>query len=146
MDPEEFFRGLDARGKKHGIRFGPQSVMSNSREALEGGEFARDQGRYGDYHEAVFRAFFTDCRNIGQREVLLELAQDVGLDAAAFNEALESGAYLPRLQETTRLARASGIKVAPTFVIDGHTRITGAQPIETFRATLRKTQEKKAGQ
>ena len=137
MNPEAFFRQLDERGKKMGVRFGPQPLMSNSRGALEGGEFAKEHGRYDAYHEAVFRAFFTECKDIGNRSVLLELAKNVGLDAAALDAALESNIYLPRLQATTREAKANGFSAAPTFVIDGYGSISGAHPIDTFRTILR---------
>ena len=137
MNPEAFFRQLDERGQKFGVRFGPQPLMSNSREALEGGEFAKEHGRYDAYHEAVFRAFFTECKDIGNRSVILELAKNVGLDADALDAALESNIYLPRLQATTRKAKANGFSAAPTFVIDGYGSISGAQPIDTFRTILR---------
>lgn len=140
MNPEAFFRQLDGRGKKMDVRFGPQPLMSNSRQALEGGEFAKEHGRYEEYHEAVFRAFFTDCKDIGNREVILDLARSVGLDAEALNAALEAKTYLPRLEETTRMARNSSISAAPTFLIEGYGSLTGAQSIETFRAALREVE------
>ena len=137
MNPEAFFRQLDERGKKMGVRFGPQPLMSNSSMAMQGGEFAKEHGKYDAYHEAVFRAFFTDCKDIGDRSVILEIARGIGLDAVALDAALESGIYLPRLQETTQKAKANGFSAAPTFVIDGYGSISGAQPIDTFRTILR---------
>jgi len=138
MSPEAFFSQLDDRGQKMDVRFGPQPLMSNSRMAMQAGEFAKDHGSHDAFHEAVFRAFFTDCKDIGDRAVILEIAKDVGIDAAALDEALENDIYLPRLQETTTEAKANGISAAPTFVIDGYGAISGAQPIDTFRASLRR--------
>lgn len=136
MDPEAFFRQLDARGRKMGARFGPQPLMSNSCMAMQGGEFAKEHGRYDAYHEAVFRAFFTDCRDIGNQKVILGLATGVGLDAVALTKALEEGIYMPRLQETSRKAKMNGFSAAPTFVIEGYGSISGAQPMDTFRTIL----------
>ena len=141
MVPEAFFRQLDERGQSLGVRFGPQPLMSNSREALEGGEFAKEHGCYDAYHEAVFRAFFTDCLDIGNREVILDVARKTGLDPKALNAALEDNTYVPRLQETTLAAREQGIRSAPTFLIEGYGTITGAQPIDTFRAALREVKK-----
>jgi len=121
-----------------GVRFGPQPLMSNSRIAMQGGEFAKDHGKYDAYHEAVFRAFFTDCRDIGDQKVILDLAKDVGLDVVALRVALEGGIYMPRLQEVSRMANNNGFSAAPTFVIDGYGPISGAQPIDTFRTLLRR--------
>ncbi len=136
MNPEAFFRQLDERGKKMAVRFGPQPLMSNSRMAMQGGEFAKEHGKYDAYHEAVFRAFFTDCRDIGDQEVILDLANDVGLDVVALSAALEGGIYVPRLREATRKAKTNGFSAAPTFVIEGYGSISGAQPIDTFRKIL----------
>ena len=137
MDPEAFFRQLDDRGRKMGVRFGPQPLMSNSRMAMQGGEFAKEHGKYDAYHEGVFRAFFTDCRDIGNQEVILDLAKGVGLDASALSAALGDGIYMTRLQEASKTAKKSGFSAAPTFVIDGYGSISGAQPIDTFRKILR---------
>ncbi len=134
MNPDMFFQQLDERGKRIGVRFGPQPLMSNSRMAMQGGEFAKENGQYEAYHEAVFRAFFTDCQDIGDRSVILKLARDVGLDAVALDAALDGNNYLPHLQETTRKAKANGFSAAPTFVIEGHGSVSGAQPIDTFRS------------
>ena len=137
MNPEAFFRQLDERGKKMGVRFGPQQLMSNSRIAMQGGEFAKDHGKYDAYHEAVFRAFFTNCRDIGDQAVILSIAKDVGLGVVALRKALEDGIYMPRLQEASRKAKMNGFSAAPTFVIDGYGSISGAKPIEQFRRLLR---------
>ena len=124
-----------------GVRFGPQPLMSNSRKAMEAGEFAKEYGKFDLYHEAVFRAFFTDCRDIGKQEVILDLGKDVGLDVAALRAALEDGKYIPRLQEATKKAKANGFSAAPTFVIDGYGPISGAQPTDTFRRILRSVEK-----
>ena len=137
MNPEAFFRQLDERGRKMGVRFGPQPLMSNSRMAMQGGEFAKEHDRYHAYHEAVFRAFFTDCRDIGDQEVILDLAKGVGIDATALSAAFETGIYMPRLQEASLKAKRNGFSAAPTFVIEGYGAVSGAQPIDAFRTILR---------
>ncbi len=137
MNPEAFFRRLNERGKKMGLRFGPQPLMSNSRLAMQGGEFAKDHGNYDLYHEAVFRAFFTDCRDIGDLAVILDLANGVGLDGVALREALADNIYMPRLQAASGEAKTNGFSAAPTFVIEGYGPVSGAQPIEHFRTILR---------
>jgi predicted DsbA family dithiol-disulfide isomerase len=141
MNPEAFFRQLDERGRKMGVRFGSQPLMSNSRLAMQGGEFAKERRKYDAYHEAVFRAFFTECKDIGDQEVILDLAKVVGLDVVALRKALEGGIYMPRLQETSRKAKISGFSAAPTFVIEGYGSLSGAQPIEQFYKILRSVEK-----
>ncbi len=141
MNPEAFFRQLDQRGRKMGVRFGPQPLMSNSRMAMQGGEFAKEHGRYDAYHEAVFKAFFTDGRDIGDQGVLLDLAKEVGLDALELNTALENELYMPRLKEASLRAKRNGFSAAPTFVIEGYGAVSGAQPMDTFRTILHRVEQ-----
>lgn len=136
MHPETFFQRLDERGRTMGVRFGPQPLLSNSREALEAGEFAKQHACYDAYHEGVFRAFFTQCKDIGRREVLLEVASDSGLDPDELVSALDAKRYLPHLEETIRAARSMGIVSVPAFVIEGYGIVTGAQPFDNFRMIL----------
>lgn len=145
MNPTKFFGQLDERGKELGVRFGAQPLMSNSRMALMGGEFAKEHGRHDQYHEAIFRTFFTECRDIGRRDVVLGAARSAGLDADQLREALEGSVYIPRLAATTQEARVKGITGAPTFVVNGQARVVGAVPLEELRAVLRKAQDRSAG-
>jgi predicted DsbA family dithiol-disulfide isomerase len=138
LNPDLFFEELNQRGHRYGIHFGPQQVMSNSRLALMGGEFAKEHGCYHQYHHAVFKAFFTDCLNIGRMEVLLEIARECNLDPFAFEKALTESAYMDKLQATNNQARDSWVNVAPTFVISGHGNVDGAASIDSFRKIFRK--------
>lgn len=144
MNPEAFFRKLDQRGKKRGNRFGSQPLMSNSRAALEAGEYAKEKGSYEPYHQAIFRAFFSDCQDIGKREVILQAAAQAGLDRDELAAALDAKTYLPRLQMATQSARQQGISGVPGFVIPGHGLISGAQPYESFRRIFARLQENNA--
>jgi predicted DsbA family dithiol-disulfide isomerase len=140
MNPKEFFQKLDVRGKDMGIRFNHQKLMSNSRKALEGGEFAREQDRFKAYHQAVFQAYFIDCQDIGRSQVLLQIAQSSGLDTKSFAEALATGRYSSQIEKATQMARDQGIQAAPTFLIQGYGILTGAQPFDRFQNALRTLQ------
>lgn len=141
MDIEAFTRQMNERGEPMGIVFGPMERMSNSRLALEAGEFAKEHGDHHAFHEAMFRAYFTDCKDIGERQVVLEAAVQAGLDQARLEAALDAGTYRPRLEATTRLARDTGVGAAPTFVIEGYGELTGIHPLDTFRTALRQAQD-----
>lgn len=138
MKPEQFFNQLDARGRDMGIRFGSQPLMSNSRKALEVGEFAKVHGKYEAYHEAIFHAFFTKCKDIGNEKVILDAAQSAGLDTRLLQKALEDHEFFPVLQKTTEKARQKMVTAAPTFIFSDQETITGAQPIEEFQRVLKK--------
>jgi len=136
-----FWSQLNLRAESMGIHFGPQELMSNSSKAMQAGEFAKLHDRYEGYHGAVFNAFFTDCKDIGDTRVVLDIAQSIGLDVLALKKELNAGSFKPVLAETTQAARSNMITSAPTFIIDGQTTITGAEPIENFRAVLNRYQK-----
>jgi predicted DsbA family dithiol-disulfide isomerase len=140
MDTEGFFARLDTQWKSMGVRFNLQPLMSNSRLALEAGEFAKAHGVYDKFHAAVFKAFFTECKDIGQREVIIDIAGSLELDTDQLTLDLENHTYLNVLEETTQSARSMMVSAAPTFVIDGLKPITGAQPLDSFRTLLGKLQ------
>jgi predicted DsbA family dithiol-disulfide isomerase len=82
-----------------------------------------------DFDEGVFDALWLDGRNIGDREVLGEIAEDVGLDADEVLNAVEDDELRERLSETFLEAQENGIAGVPTFVYgDGFCR--GAVPPE----------------
>ena len=79
--------------EKLGVVMKLPPVQPRSRLAHEAAQWARDAGRFEAMNEALFRAFFERGEHIGEREVLIKLAADLGLDAEALRNALESGAY-----------------------------------------------------
>lgn len=128
------------------MTFGRPNLLANSRLALEAAECARDAGRFPEFHEGVFRAYFTEGRNIGERGVILEIGRRVGLEVADLEAALDGHSYLPRLAAAGEEARALGIAAAPTFLIGDDHRVVGAQPIEALRASyLAACRERKGG-
>jgi predicted DsbA family dithiol-disulfide isomerase len=77
-----------------------------------------------DYDLRVRRAFFAQSRNIGRREVLLEIAQEAGLDLPAFTRALDSGAARAAVLEEARLGRERyGVRGTPTVMLADGTKL-----------------------
>ena len=81
MNVKRFWERLNHSYGSLGVNFGEVSRLSNSRMSLEASEYARDAGRFDSFHGRIFRAYFTETRDIGDLDVLLELAQEEGLDA-----------------------------------------------------------------
>lgn len=127
-------------GEPLGIVFGELKITSNSRTALEASEFARDKGHFDSFHERVFHAFFTETRDIGKIDVVLDLAEADGLDRAELQETLSAGTYSPRLAEARKEGETQGVTAVPTFIIDGSHKIVGALSIDQFRKRLGKIQ------
>lgn len=84
-------------------------------------QLAQEQGRAQEYSEAMFIAFFQDDRDIGQDEVIIEVAASVGLARAEVEEALHSEQRRARQRADQDYAvKTVGIESVPGIVVDGH--------------------------
>lgn len=115
-----------------GLSMGSPDPLANTHLALLAAEFARDAGRFEPFHRRLFEAYFQEGQNIGERPVLRAAAQEVGLDLARLEQALDSERYEERLEEVRREAGTLGISGIPTFVMEGMW-LVGAQPQELLR-------------
>ena len=109
------------------------SCRPRSRLALEGGEFAKDAGKFEAYNRLVFEAFFQHDKDLGDPAVLRDIAAEAGMDADAFAAALEDGAYTQRVLDSHRKGEADRVNGVPLVLI-GDDRIEGAQSYAVFRS------------
>lgn len=144
MSPEQLFAGVRQAGALYGIEFGNVEKLANSRRAIEASEYARDHGKFGEYHDLVLHAYFTEGRDIGDVSVLLELARQAGLDAEELQRALDEGRYAARLEAAQEQAYQYGVSGTPTFLVNNKYRVVGAQPLEAFRSALKRIEEEEA--
>ncbi len=77
--------------------------------------------------EALFRAYFLEGRDIGQRDVLLEIAEDIGLDRAALAAHFDDGDDIAAIHDANARAHRLGINGVPAFSFPGNLVISGAQ-------------------
>jgi len=138
MNVKRFWERLNNTYGSLDVNFGDLSKLSNSRMALEASEYARDAGCFDSFHDRIFRAYFAETRDIGDLDVLVDLAQEQGLETDDLRVALQEGRYTSRLDEARREGQQLGINAVPTFIINGEQRIVGAQSIDFFRERLRK--------
>lgn len=136
VDLKQRYANMNRAGEPYGIVFGELSRVSNSHLALEAGEFAKDAGKFHEYHDRVFRAYFSELLDIGNLDVLVKLAVEAGLDAGDLRIALDTGRYAQRLQRAREAAEKHAITAVPTFIIEGKHKIVGAQPMKVFREKL----------
>ena len=86
---------------------------------------------------ALFAAYFTDGRNPGDVDVLVDIAQQVGLDGAAARDVIVSGRYADEVRAEERHWTSQGITAVPAVIIDGKYVILGGQPPAAFERALR---------
>ncbi|MEX0781066.1 MAG: DsbA family protein [Dehalococcoidia bacterium] len=119
-----------------GITLASNRHLSNSHRALELAEFARDRGQFEAVHEALFKEYFEGARDIGDLDVLMDIARSAGLDPEEFRFETLIGRYASLVDQTTSTARAKGVTSTPTMIFDDRFVLTGAQDIETYRSVL----------
>lgn len=99
--------------------------------------WARQEGKQQALKQALFAAYFTDGRHVGDHEVLVEVAASVGLDAARARAILESDEYAEAVREEEALWRQRGINSVPAIIVNDRYLISGGQPPEAFEQALR---------
>jgi predicted DsbA family dithiol-disulfide isomerase len=130
-DPEAMYRRMKGLMDAEGLPYGRRSHTYNSRLAQELGKWADTEPGGAALHGALYRAYFVDGRNIGDPEVLVEVARSVGLPAEAARAVLTERRFKEAVDADWAKSRAWGITGVPTFVA-GRYGVVGAQPYEVL--------------
>jgi protein-disulfide isomerase len=102
-----------------------------SQWAAEASECAADQEAFWEYPDYLFDNHGGENQGAFRKENLKRFAEELGLDAAAFNECLDSGKYAQVVQSETTAEQQLGVQSTPTFIVNGQP-VVGAQPFEVF--------------
>jgi len=100
--------------------------------------WAQTQGRQGELKRALLGAYFTDGRNVSDREVLVAAAAQVGLDAGQARQVLEEGRYADEVRAQEAFYQGQGVRAVPSVIVNDRYLIQGGQPPEVFEESLRK--------
>ncbi|WP_046215068.1 DsbA family oxidoreductase [Paenibacillus wulumuqiensis] len=111
-------------------------ILTNSFDAHRLMQYAADQGKAEEMNEALFRAYFTESRHIGDHPTLIDIAESVGLDREQTAAVLESEQYGDLVRRQEHLGSQLGITGVPFFVINDKYAVSGAQPTEMFTKAL----------
>jgi predicted DsbA family dithiol-disulfide isomerase len=96
-------------------------------------------GKQDDLKERLMAAYFVEGEAVGEPEVLVRLATDVGLEETAAREVLTGEAFSAEVRHDEQEARQIGISGVPFFVVDRAYGISGAQPSELILSALRRS-------
>lgn len=134
---------LAEMGKAVGIDFQQQnSQVVNTGDAHRLIHFAQVNGKGSEAEERLFKAYFTEGKNIADYETLAELGEEIGLNKTEVLEMLNSDAYVFDVASDILDSRNIGVTGVPFFVIDRKYSISGAQPVEYFVSALTQAYEK----
>jgi predicted DsbA family dithiol-disulfide isomerase len=131
VDRQAMHAQMKARMDAEGLPYGERTMTYNSRLAQELGKWADTQPGGEALHDALFRAYFVEARDISQPAVLLEIAERVGLPVEAAREVLERRTFKAAVDEDWAISRQIGVSGVPTFVA-GRYGVVGAQPYEVL--------------
>ena len=129
VDRKAMHAQMKARMDAEGLPYGERTMTYNSRLAQELGKWADTQPGGEAYHDAMFRAYFVEARDISNPEILLEIAGRVGLSVAGARAVLEKRTFKTAVDRDWELSRRYGVTGVPTFVA-GRQGVVGAQPYE----------------
>lgn len=104
----------------------------NSLKALQAVEHAKGLGKNDELRDALYAAYWEQKRDVGQIDVLQDIAESVGIEWAPLELALKTNLYLDTIMEEYQDGMDNGFNGIPAFII-GDVKFTGAQPIELFR-------------
>ena len=122
----------------YGMKFVPTERLLNTRLAHEATEYAIRQGLGNAFHQVVFRKVYGEGQDISTWPVLRAADEEVGLDAQAMQQAVESGLYTLEVATQVQQAYQIGVTGVPTYVINERYAVVGAQPYEVFKNALAK--------
>ena len=128
---------MKARMAAEGLPYGERTMTYNSRLAQELGKWADTQPGGEAIHDALFRAYFVEARDISQPAVLLEIAEKVGLSVEGAREVLDKRTFKDAVDADWELSRQYGVTGVPTFVVGRH-GVVGAQPYEVLEQLVKK--------
>jgi predicted DsbA family dithiol-disulfide isomerase len=127
VDPEAMYQRMKGLMDAEGLPYGRRTHTYNSRLAQELGKWADTQPGGEAIHDKLYRAYFVDKRNIGDPEVLIEIAASVGLPAEEARAVLEERRFKDAVDEDWAKSHQYGVTGVPTFVA-GRYGVVGAQP------------------
>jgi predicted DsbA family dithiol-disulfide isomerase len=144
---EELFRGrnvdvqaahtrMQALMDAEGLPYRRRTHTYNSRLAQEVAKWAETRPGGEAIHDALFKAYFVDGRNIGDSAVLVDVARSVGLPADEAADVLKERRYGAAVDADWAKSREYGVTGVPTFVSGGRA-VVGAQPYEALARLLR---------
>lgn len=119
-----------------GVAIEQPVAAPDTRRAHEAAAWARARGAFDGFHRRLFEAHFREGLDIGDAEVLGDIAWKTGLNRSELKDVLEQGLMVDEVEEDLLIGRTYGIKGLPTMVVGGR-MIFGVQDVETIKRAIR---------
>ncbi|OEF23549.1 DsbA family oxidoreductase [Vibrio rumoiensis] len=138
-DSDKARANISALGAEYDFEFDyfENMKMVNTRDAHMLLDFAHEHGLQHQLKQRLFAAFFTEHKDVSDRNILLEEAQKVGLDSVVTKSALNDADRYRRVVEQEMFWQQQGISGVPTVIFNRSSAMTGAYPQENYIAVLK---------
>ena len=127
------------RGAELGVVFdlGARSRIYNTFDAHRLLHWAETESRQRELKHALLRAYFSEGKDVSDRDTLLAIAASAGLDAGRARAILDSGEFAEEVRASERFFQQLGISGVPAIIIERRHLVSGGQPPEVFERALR---------
>lgn len=137
---EQMQQRIKDMGNEVGISFNIENaVVANTFPAHKLIHFAAKSNKANEAEELLFHAYFIDGKNIANEQVLINIAEELGLDVDQAKYVLNSDSYDYEVKQDILEARNIGVSGVPFFVLNDKYTLSGAQPIDLFVEALTQT-------
>lgn len=116
--------------------FSDESRIFNTFECHRLLYLAKQFGKQHDLKMALFSGYFTEQKNISDKQVLIDIAQSVGLDRNLVTEVMEQKQYQQELVNELSKWQQQGISSVPSMVFEQKYLVTGAQGVENYKNVI----------
>lgn len=144
IDPEAAFQRMKRLMDAEGLPYERRTHTYNSRLAQELGKWADTQPGGAAIHDSLYRAYFVHARNIGDPEVLVEIAESVGLPGEEARAVIAERRFKDEIDADWAKSHRYGVTGVPTFVAARY-GVVGAQPYEALADLVEKAGAAKRG-
>lgn len=113
-------------------------ISQESADAANATECAKDQGKFWDFHDAMFAAEMKDGEERNgnlNRSLFMSVAGQLQMNTAEFGSCLDSGKYASKVNTDSATAKVLGVNATPTFFVNG-LMIQGAVPFSDFKSAI----------
>ena len=127
------------RGAALGFTFdmGKRGRIYNTFDAHRLLHWAEEEGKQRELKHALLQAYFTDGRDVSNRDELVAIAASVGLSPERAGEILDSATYTEEVRGLEQFFQSLGIHAVPAIILERKHLISGGQPPEVFEQALR---------
>ena len=132
--------------EKLGVTMKLPPVQPRTRRTHEAAHWARSIGRFEEYHHALLTAFFERGENIGEVDVLVALADALGMPSGELRRALAAYEFEQHVIDDEELAKQTDVGSVPAFIANGRYGVIGVQPVEVLRQLVDRAREAMAAE